>query len=399
MRLSLLLLTILYSCTFFGQDAWTSLNDFPFNAFTSSSFVVGEDAYVVVREGQSQFNFPSTVYAYDVVDDSWTLVADIPEETLLLEDPFVIDDRVFFIGLEPNNGDAIELWEFDVVTNTFNERAGYDFGGFSFSGYSATSFAIDGIGYLLTSASGGGDGNSFIGYNPETDTWTVKTNYPGYNEILFNSFATSTKGYVLFGFEDFEGYFNDLWEYDPTTDSWMQKTSFPNTFLIGATSFVIQDQVYVGSGWYNDSVILYDLYRRYNPTTDTWESIEASPFLSGNPFSFVVDGMGYVGLGSLSNEVSGGMPTNEIWRLDPTLSITDINVTEASIYPNPVTDMLFIESSLPFTEARIYSLLGQALITAKIENNQLDVSSLSKGVYFLQMTNETGVFKKKLIKN
>ena len=52
MRLSLLFLLFLGSLSGFAQDAWTQLNDFPFETFTSASFVVGEDAYVVIADQQ-----------------------------------------------------------------------------------------------------------------------------------------------------------------------------------------------------------------------------------------------------------------------------------------------------------------------------------------------------------
>jgi hypothetical protein len=70
-----------------------------------------------------------------------------------------------------------------------------------------------------------------------------------------------------------------------------------------------------------------------------------------------------------------------------------------SIYPNPVNDKLFIKGYKNGDEAEIYHLDGRLVKKVKIdETGSLDVSSLSKGIYFLQGRDQEHVSRIKFIK-
>lgn len=399
MRTLLFSLLFLSSFSGYAQDAWTQLNDFPFETYSSSSssFVVGEDAYVAVREGENEVDSPAGLYVYDSVSDGWTFVTEFPSEVGFFVDSFVIENRVFYLGLDIST-DISELWEFDSTTTTWEQRTGYPFEFSPFFGFYGTAFSINGLGYVMSSLDQEGISN-FASYDPETDSWTERAPFVGPDKGSNNGFVIDSKAYMLFGNEFEIDFVNDLWMYDPDTDSWEQKESIPGGFTFNPAVFVLQDQAYVGLGE-QDLSQLNTLFMRYNPVTDSWETIESPSFLSGAPFGFAVNNIGYVGVGfndPFSPETSA---SSEVWRLDPALlSVAEENTTNVSIFPNPVTDVLFIQSSTPVTEVTVYTILGQIVLTEKMENNQLDVSSLSKGIYLLQMTNETGAFTQRLVKN
>ena len=69
-----------------------------------------------------------------------------------------------------------------------------------------------------------------------------------------------------------------------------------------------------------------------------------------------------------------------------------------TVYPNPTNGVLFVETvctpSLPDQTYRITNLMGQTLLTGKItdENQQIDVSSLPQGMYFITFASETRKF-------
>ncbi|MDB4183292.1 T9SS type A sorting domain-containing protein, partial [Flavobacteriaceae bacterium] len=66
-------------------------------------------------------------------------------------------------------------------------------------------------------------------------------------------------------------------------------------------------------------------------------------------------------------------------------------------YPNPVKNMLTIDR-LVVKDVVIYSILGKAVL--KMSNqNTIDVSSLSKGVYFIKVSDGINSSTKKFIKN
>ena len=80
------------------------------------------------------------------------------------------------------------------------------------------------------------------------------------------------------------------------------------------------------------------------------------------------------------------------------LGIEENTTTLFSIYPNPTSGVLNIKSVVPISEITIYNNLGQLLISSK-EKNQLDISALSEGVYFLKIIAENGQTEtKKIVK-
>ena len=70
------------------------------------------------------------------------------------------------------------------------------------------------------------------------------------------------------------------------------------------------------------------------------------------------------------------------------------------IYPNPATHLLQIESPVTKAIISITNLLGQEVLRQEVSEKQfsMDVSKLGKGVYFLLMKTEKGVFVRKFLK-
>ena len=68
-----------------------------------------------------------------------------------------------------------------------------------------------------------------------------------------------------------------------------------------------------------------------------------------------------------------------------------------SIYPIPSYDVLFVLSENINSEYRIINILGETVISGKIasENQQIDVSSLTEGIYFIKIGDAIMKFLKK----
>ncbi|WP_010181188.1 carbohydrate-binding protein [Aquimarina agarilytica] len=77
------------------------------------------------------------------------------------------------------------------------------------------------------------------------------------------------------------------------------------------------------------------------------------------------------------------------------LSIPDFELTSATLYPNPASDLLTIKLKKKVLKIAIYDLSGKQLITAffQKEINQLDVSHLSKGMYLVSDMESGASFK------
>jgi len=81
------------------------------------------------------------------------------------------------------------------------------------------------------------------------------------------------------------------------------------------------------------------------------------------------------------------------------LGIEDNNVeNNILIYPNPAAETLFINSDNPVTKVTIYNILGEKLWQQEGVIEQLDISQLNTGIFFIKTATEQGVLTKKLIK-
>ena len=67
------------------------------------------------------------------------------------------------------------------------------------------------------------------------------------------------------------------------------------------------------------------------------------------------------------------------------------------LYPNPCGNNLYLEESENFNY-RIYSLLGQELLTGFSEDGEIVVSSLKKGIYIIKVDNNFNSFSSRFIK-
>ncbi|WP_242205424.1 T9SS type A sorting domain-containing protein [Aestuariivivens insulae] len=90
---------------------------------------------------------------------------------------------------------------------------------------------------------------------------------------------------------------------------------------------------------------------------------------------------------------------SEYYSTDCTLGIDDFYPSNISIYPNPTKHSLFIE---PFanTEYNLLNIQGQEMLKGHLTSgiNEIDVSSIAKGVYIMNLQSSQGKITKKLIK-
>ena len=85
---------------------------------------------------------------------------------------------------------------------------------------------------------------------------------------------------------------------------------------------------------------------------------------------------------------------DDIWVNDTT-NVEEIeNENGFVVYPNPSHDVLFVLSESINSEYRITNIMGQTIMTGNItsENQMIDVSSLSNGIYFITFAGETQKF-------
>ncbi len=82
---------------------------------------------------------------------------------------------------------------------------------------------------------------------------------------------------------------------------------------------------------------------------------------------------------------------------------TDINNNKTSVgiilHPNPVSGILYIESDILITKIEFYSVTGEQIKIVISDFDTINLSSLRKGLYLVQIFTVDGVAVKKLMKN
>ncbi|PWN64754.1 DUF5074 domain-containing protein [Chryseobacterium oncorhynchi] len=81
-----------------------------------------------------------------------------------------------------------------------------------------------------------------------------------------------------------------------------------------------------------------------------------------------------------------------------TLATAEVKKLEFGIYPNPVTDILYIKTQEKVINVAIYDASGK-LVNTQFSNGQVNVSMLPKGMYILKAVTDKAVYQQKLIKN
>ena len=229
--------------------------------------------------------------------------------------------------------------------------------------------------YSVVDLDGDGNGFSPIDYGPEGGPTEIK---------FFSESWSTTTGLALtpdnWLFSPEVTFANDTESVTISADVFAQDTSWPaEKFSIGLYDFVSDTQydfhtevltsadnavspktvsITIGSSVTDFSGLTLRMFVRH--------------FDCSNNFRFVVDNM------SVSTSSSAG--------------IEDYEAKAFKAFPNPVADMLTIQGNLPIDQVEVFNQLGQRVLTVRenaLQNNQIDLSRLNAGIYFVEITSET----------
>lgn len=84
---------------------------------------------------------------------------------------------------------------------------------------------------------------------------------------------------------------------------------------------------------------------------------------------------------------------------NPCLGLTENTTLEFSMYPNPASDVVFVETNVSNSEVVIYSMNGQALFTQRNSTPDfiLNLSDFAEGVYWFTVTSSEGTVNQRLV--
>ena len=99
------------------------------------------------------------------------------------------------------------------------------------------------------------------------------------------------------------------------------------------------------------------------------------------------------------NDLTPGLPIELNPNLSQctTLTISDNSFNEILLYPNPVNDILYINTQISITKVEVYDLLGKIVKKYSTEN-QINLSDLKPSIYIVKLYNENYTSVRKIIK-
>jgi endonuclease I len=93
-----------------------------------------------------------------------------------------------------------------------------------------------------------------------------------------------------------------------------------------------------------------------------------------------------------------GTKIGQNWTSGETLKLTESTNLSLQIYPNPVSNLLYIKGLITKAKVNIYDTLGRSVFASEINANspEIDVSKLN-GIYLISVNNENDIFTKYII--
>lgn len=112
-----------------------------------------------------------------------------------------------------------------------------------------------------------------------------------------------------------------------------------------------------------------------------------------------LDGDGDLDIISAALEPVSGGSRELVWYENLTILATnDIKSLGIKIYPNPVKEVLVIESPLTLQKVSIYDTLGSKLLEISEKLHEISMAGLSSGLLFVEIETEKGKVVEKIIK-
>ncbi len=306
------------------EGTWATRADMPTGRWELSTCVVDGKIYAIGGAGPV-YQALHTVEEYDPVTNTWTTKSEMPTVRQGLSTN-VVNGRIYAIGGSASSSSGYStssvknfstVEEYDPETDTWTTKSEMP----TARGYHSAN-VLDGKIYVIggsSSTPSGGTANLAVEvYEPATDSWTQKGDIPARRGAGFTS-VVDGKIYAFGGY----GGLGKVHEYDPVTDAWTQKANMP-TRRCGLSTSVLDGKIYAIGGHPGSSPYsALATVEVYDPSTDNWTT--APDMLTGRcgVRTCVVDGKIYAIGGYMGTWVSSMCLTIE--EYDPNPLVVDFN--------------------------------------------------------------------------
>ena len=375
MKLSFLI-TILCICNTFGQSiAISDVANLPTTVNETSGLIYFNDQLVTHNDSG---NAPE-LYEISSTDGTVIRTVTISNATNVDWEDIAQDDTYIYIGdIGNNNGNRTNLKIYRILKSDFEANASVTAEIINYSYANQTDFTS-------SPNSNDWDAEGFVIYDSQillfTKNWvTSQVNVYAFPKTIGTHSASLVSNYNIGGLVTAADYVDHkiyLTGYSPAT----------------VTPFI---------------AVIYDVNISVPNDMDLFGLSSIHKFENVLPFAHQVESVCYIdSVGNddrlyITNErfSVGGIvvePSLKMVTLDNfTLGITDLEIAEFEIYPNPFSNQITISDRVD--EIHIYDSLGKQVLQM-FQTNSVDTSSLSEGVYYIELITKAKRQVKKLVKH
>lgn len=279
-----------------------------------TAFTVNDKAYITLGRNRGLLN---DCWEFNPANASWSKKQDFPGAGRVFPISAVVDGKAF-VGMGYSNGGVYkessylrDFWMYDPVTDLWTQRADFP----SLSTNHAVSFVFEGEIYIMHGFRPNGFSFDCWKYSPDTDSWKQLSDFPGDFRSSAIACSDGIRYFAGTGYDTSNK--NDWWEYFPAKDTWKKRKSMPDAGRINALSFSADNRFFVATGRYfagehTGGHLKSDLLE-YSATENHWTKVGDIPGGGReNAVSFILLNKVYIGFGENENEVM-----NDLWHFEP----------------------------------------------------------------------------------
>lgn len=387
--------------------------------------------YLAVAAGRANLEgaeFAGAIYVFRNLDGNWNqaykiTASDYSEFALLGVNPTSIDgENTLLVAGAPgiNNWNG-GVYVFELGENNWTEIQKINPPDGSNNGNFGISVAISGN-YLVIGASGetNGQGSAYV-FEREGNQWNfvqkliastpVNNAYFGTSvdvsgdELVVGAYAEGNPGTEIASAYVFKRMENGTWqETQKLTGDFTSEDSFYgwDVQMTSSNLWVSAPNV-----WGEEAGKIYHYQKLENGQWEEIQQILPTEDMARDSFGWSMDfNEGFLAVGAVRDDFDQN-GENELQDAGSAfvfyhenLKVEDLNTTDnwVKVYPNPVKNILHIDSSEKIKSAELYEATGRLIISSS--EKSIEISTLPKGVYFLNITNFSGrISSHKLIKN
>ncbi|RSK43485.1 Kelch repeat-containing protein [Hymenobacter perfusus] len=233
-----------------ATNTWRQLADFPgVGRIQAVAFAAGGKGYV--GTGYDGVNKLRDFWQYDPTTNSWTRKADFGGTARYGAVALSMEDKGY-VGTGYDGNFKKDFWQYDPTADQWTQKP--SFGGNKRVG--AVAFTLHESGYILAGTDNDLMLTDMWSYSPATEQWTERRalvsntdedyDYSNVPRSSASAFVVNNRGFVALGTNG--GYLTSCWEYNPDEDTWKVKTVFEGSARIQAVGFGLGDYGYLGLG-------------------------------------------------------------------------------------------------------------------------------------------------------